>query len=84
MESIDFWQRNYDELRPENDQPAKRAYEIFDRLIRAAGSRPGVVPRLFIAKSEPKIFPSYLHSRRFRYNFRKDPGNMLERPDFRR
>ena len=54
MESIDYWQRNYDELRPENDQQAKRAYEIFDRLIKAAGSRPGIVPRLFIARTEPR------------------------------
>jgi tetratricopeptide (TPR) repeat protein len=54
MESIDYWQSNYDQLRPENDQQAKRAYEIFDRLIRAAGSRPGLVPRLFIAKTEPR------------------------------
>ena len=41
-------------MRPENDPQAKRAYEIFDRLIRAAGSRPGIVPRLFIAKTEPR------------------------------
>jgi tetratricopeptide (TPR) repeat protein len=54
MESIDYWQRNYDSLRPENDPQAKRAYEIFDRLVRAAGSRPGIVPRLFVAKTEPR------------------------------
>jgi tetratricopeptide (TPR) repeat protein len=54
MESIDYWQSNYDELRPEKDQQAKRAYEIFERLLKAAGSRPGLVPRLFIAKTEPR------------------------------
>jgi tetratricopeptide (TPR) repeat protein len=54
MESIDYWRRNYDELTPESNQEARRAHEIFNRLVRAAGSRPGVVPRLFIAKSEPK------------------------------
>ncbi len=54
MESIDYWQRNYDELRPENDPQAKRAYEIFARLVGTAGSRPGLVPRLFIAKTEPR------------------------------
>ena len=54
MGTIDFWQRQYEELTPENDSRAKRAHEIFDLLVKTAGSRPGVVPRLFIAKSEPK------------------------------
>jgi len=54
METIDFWQRHYEEIKPENDARAKRAHEIFSRLVNAAGSRPGVVPRLFISKTEPK------------------------------
>lgn len=54
METIDFWQRQYEELKPENDLRAKRAHEIFNRLVKTAGTRPGVVPRLFIAKTEPK------------------------------
>lgn len=54
MESIDFWQRNYDELRPDDDARARAAHEVFKRLVNTAGSRPGVIPRLFIVKSEPK------------------------------
>ncbi|MFZ2445108.1 MAG: tetratricopeptide repeat protein [Syntrophobacteraceae bacterium] len=54
IETIDFWRRNYEEMRPENDVRAKRAHEIFTRLVNTAGGRPGVVPRLFISKSEPR------------------------------
>src|SRR5208283_3927990 len=34
MESIDYRQRNYEELKPEANQPAKRANEIFNRLVK--------------------------------------------------
>ncbi|MHC1729333.1 MAG: tetratricopeptide repeat protein [Syntrophobacteraceae bacterium] len=54
MESVDYWQRNYDELRPEDDPRARMAHEIFNRLAGTAGSRPGLIPRLFIVRSEPK------------------------------
>lgn len=53
MERIDYWQKNYDELRPQDDVRAKRAHAIFNRVLQAAGTRPGVVPRLFIAREEP-------------------------------
>lgn len=51
-ERIDFWQNNYQELQPDQDPRARSAYEIFNRLLNAAGKRPGVVPRLFIVKSD--------------------------------
>jgi tetratricopeptide (TPR) repeat protein len=56
-ERIDFWQKNYDELQPDQDPRAKNAYEIFHRLLDAAGKKPGVVPRLFIVKSGSPYIP---------------------------
>jgi len=56
-ERIDFWQKNYQELQPDQDPRAKRAHEIFSRLLNAAGKRPGVVPRLFIVKSDSPYIP---------------------------
>ena len=54
---IDYWQKNYDELLPRDDPRAARAHEIFQRVLDAAGRRPGVVPRLFIVKSESPYIP---------------------------
>lgn len=54
---IDFWQNNYDELTPSGDPLAARAHNIFDRVLNAAGRRPGVVPRLFIADVESNLIP---------------------------
>jgi len=56
-ERIDFWQKNYQELQPDQDPRAKRAHEIFNRLLNAAGKRPGVIPRLFIVKSDSPYIP---------------------------
>ena len=56
-ERIDFWQRNYQELQPDQDPRAKEAHEIFIRLLNAAGRRPGVIPRLFIVKSDSSYIP---------------------------
>jgi tetratricopeptide (TPR) repeat protein len=47
-ERIDFWQKNYTELKPSDDPRAKQAHEVFNRVLMAAGSRSGVVPRLLI------------------------------------
>lgn len=47
----DYWRANFDELTPGVDPRAAKAHEIFDRLLRVAGRRPGVTPRLFIASS---------------------------------
>jgi len=40
MESIDCWHPNYEELKPEANQPSKRAYEIFKGLVVSADFRP--------------------------------------------
>ncbi len=45
---IDFWLKNYGELKPESDPRAEKAYDIFSRVLNAAGKRSGVVPRLLI------------------------------------
>jgi tetratricopeptide (TPR) repeat protein len=54
---IDFWQNNYNELLPGDDFRAARAHDIFNRVLNAAGKRPGVVPRLFIVKNESPNIP---------------------------
>jgi len=54
---LDFWKANYSELRPEDDARAAKAYEIFGRVINAAGKRAGVVPSLFIVKSAGAAVP---------------------------
>jgi tetratricopeptide (TPR) repeat protein len=48
---LEFYKNAYTELRPETDPRAGRAQEIFARLLKAAGTRSGLVPRLFIAKN---------------------------------
>jgi tetratricopeptide (TPR) repeat protein len=52
-ERIDFWRQNYAELEPQEDPLAERAHRIFARVLAAAGSRPGVVPRLYILEKDP-------------------------------
>ncbi|MCJ7485328.1 MAG: tetratricopeptide repeat protein [Candidatus Aminicenantes bacterium] len=54
---LDFWKANYTELRPEDDARAAKAYEIFGRVINAAGKRAGVVPSLFIVKDAGAAVP---------------------------
>jgi len=46
---IDYWQSNYKEI-SNVDPLAKRAHAVFSRVLKAAGTRRGVVPRLFIIK----------------------------------
>jgi tetratricopeptide (TPR) repeat protein len=53
MERMDYWQKNYPELQPADDQRVERAHDIFASVLRAAGTRPGVVPRLYIIKADP-------------------------------
>jgi tetratricopeptide (TPR) repeat protein len=52
-ERIDHWRKNYEELWPTEDARAARAHSIFQRVLHTAGKRLGVVPRLFITKSDP-------------------------------
>jgi tetratricopeptide (TPR) repeat protein len=52
-ERIDYWQKNYDELTPRDDPRAERAHAIFQRILSAAGTRPGVIPRLYITQTDP-------------------------------
>ena len=54
---LDFWKTNYSELRPEDDARAAKAYEIFGRVINAAGKRAGVVPSLFVVKNAGSAVP---------------------------
>jgi len=54
---IDYWQNTYDELLPKDDPRAARAHDIFQRVLNAAGSRPGVMPRLFIVKDDSPTIP---------------------------
>ena len=53
VEQIAYWRARYEELSPREDPRVAQAHRIFDRLVQAAGRRSGVVPRLFIVKSDP-------------------------------
>ncbi len=54
---LDFWRANYAELSPDDDERAKTAHEIFTSVLRAAGKRPGILPRLYIIKSDKTNIP---------------------------
>ena len=54
---IDYWQKNYDELLPKDDSRVEKAHKIFNRVLNAAGRRPGIVPRLFIVKTDAAYIP---------------------------
>lgn len=54
-ERIDYWQKNYTELKPADDPRVKQAQEIFARVLNAAGKRSGVVPRLLIINDKTLI-----------------------------
>lgn len=47
-ERIDYWQENYEELLPDDDQRVSQVKDIFKRVLKASGTRLGVVPRLFL------------------------------------
>jgi tetratricopeptide (TPR) repeat protein len=49
-ERIDFWKRNFTAIAPESNARVERAQRIFARLVRIAGRRPGVEPRLHVIK----------------------------------
>jgi tetratricopeptide (TPR) repeat protein len=53
MERMEYWQHNFTELLPTDDPRVGRAHAIFDRILRVAGRRPEVWPRIFITKDEP-------------------------------
>jgi tetratricopeptide (TPR) repeat protein len=50
---IDYWRSNYDVLSAAEDARVEKAYAIFKRVLDAAGSKPGVVPRLLVIKQDP-------------------------------
>ena len=52
-ERIEYWRTKYQELTPAADPRAAKAQALFARLVQVAGTRPGVVPRLFIAATDP-------------------------------
>ena len=54
-ERIDFWQQNFTAVTAETDSRVARAQDIFSRLVRAAGRRPGVEPRLHVIQEEPAM-----------------------------
>ena len=53
QERIDYWQQNYTELTELDDPRVIKAHVIFERVLQAAGTRYGVMPRLFIIKENP-------------------------------
>lgn len=53
QERIDYWQRNYTELTEQDDKRVPTAHSIFTRVLKVAGTRYGVTPRLFIIKENP-------------------------------
>jgi len=52
-ERIDYWRSNYTELSVESDPRVANARQVFDRVLKAAGNRYGVIPRLHIVKENP-------------------------------
>ena len=54
QEKIEFWQENYTPVYPQDSQNAARAHEIFQKVLKSAGQRPGVEPRLHIIKENPR------------------------------
>lgn len=52
-ERMAHWVATYGEVSPTADARVQRAHEIFQRLLYAAGKRPGVVPRLLITARDP-------------------------------
>ncbi|OGW29877.1 MAG: hypothetical protein A2X56_05510 [Nitrospirae bacterium GWC2_57_13] len=54
---LDYWQKNFGELKQSEDPRAARAHAIFNRVLDAAGKRPGVLPQLFIVKSDAAYIP---------------------------
>lgn len=52
-ERIDYWRNNYQSLNSADDARVDVAHKIFDRVLRAAGSRNGVHPRLHILAKDP-------------------------------
>jgi len=54
-ERIDFWQRTFTEVRADADPRVARAQDIFARLVRIAGTRPGIEPRLHVIGESPAL-----------------------------
>jgi tetratricopeptide (TPR) repeat protein len=50
---ITYWRAKYRELKPTDDPRVSQARDIFYRLVQVAGSRPGVVPKLYITQRDP-------------------------------
>ena len=50
-ERVDYWRSNYTVVT--SDARVARAQKIFDRIVRAAGQRPGVEPRLLVIAENP-------------------------------
>lgn len=53
QERINYWQQNYTELTELDDPRVANAHVIFERVLQAAGTRYGVIPRLFVIKENP-------------------------------
>jgi tetratricopeptide (TPR) repeat protein len=52
-ERLAYWKDNYGELAPTEHPRAQRAHAIFRSVLHAAGTRPGVQPRLLITQRDP-------------------------------
>ncbi|MCI0507235.1 MAG: tetratricopeptide repeat protein [Gammaproteobacteria bacterium] len=53
QERIDYWQQNYNALTDADDPRVGNAQRIFGRILQAAGTRYGVIPRLHIIRENP-------------------------------
>lgn len=52
-EQVEYWQRTYGELRPEDDARVIKARTIFQQILRVAGMRPEAEPRLLLIQQDP-------------------------------
>jgi predicted Zn-dependent protease len=52
QESLAFWSSNYEIPDPDSNPQIAAAHRVFERLLRVAGSRPGVIPRLLVIKDK--------------------------------
>ncbi|MDH3598274.1 MAG: hypothetical protein OEU26_01400 [Candidatus Tectomicrobia bacterium] len=50
---IAYWRSKYQQLKPQDDPRVVKAQSIFQRIVKVAGARPSVVPRLFMTKNDP-------------------------------
>jgi len=50
---VDFWRNNFTEMKVNEDPNVATAFNVFERLLNTAGSRPGIEPRLLVIRENP-------------------------------